>query len=467
MSTISQAMPEAAAADRADRKRILLVLFLGVFMAALDAAVIAPTIPALRASFGVDNRAVSLVTIVFVLCSLSSNALMANLSDRYGRRPIYLMNVALFGLGSLVVALAPFLGSFGWLLVGRALQGVSAGGITPVAAAVIGDRFPAAERGKALGLIGATFGMAFVVGPLVASLIMLVASWQWIFLVNIPIAVVLFGAGMRVLPSTSQQQAHRFDLAGMLATATMLTALVLALNQVLDHLTGRLLWPFLLVLALIAGVVLVLVERRVERPIIPLALFARTQLRLAYTLSLAGGFGMGSVIFLATLASGAFAIPARQVGLYLIPLVICSSIGSVLAGRAQQRYGTRLILLVGFVALVLGYGLVGLAVSQFWLFLFATMVVGVGVGVVVGGALRAIVLNETSAENRSIAQSLINISSSVGNLLAAALIGVVADHGGGQAAGFGMAYLVVAGLILAAGMLVFGLKSRDQEHATV
>ena len=114
-------MPDIAlpATEDAARRRILTVLFVGVFMAALDAAVVAPAIPALRAAFGVDNRQIGLVTIVFSLCSLSSTALMANLSDRFGRRAIYLLDIAAFAAGSLLVARST---TFGMLLIGRAVQ---------------------------------------------------------------------------------------------------------------------------------------------------------------------------------------------------------------------------------------------------------------------------------------------------------------------------------------------------------
>ncbi|MBK6307325.1 MAG: MFS transporter [Gemmatimonadetes bacterium] len=192
------ASPTTASLDDVARKRILTVLFVGVFMAALDAAVVAPAVPALRAAFGVDNRQIGLVTIVFSLGSLTATALMAALSDRFGRRAIYLLDVAGFALGSAIIATAP---SFGVLLVGRAIQGLSAGGITPTASAVVGDLFPSEQRGRVLGLIGATFGMAFLFGPVIASVLLVVASWPWIFLLNLPIAVVVFVMGARALPT--------------------------------------------------------------------------------------------------------------------------------------------------------------------------------------------------------------------------------------------------------------------------
>ena len=174
--------------DALPSRRLMPALFIGVFMAALDTAVIAPALPALREAFAIDHREAALLMVVFILCSLCSTALLANLGDRHGRRPVFLGSVACFAAGSLLIALSP---SFWMVLVGRAVQGVGAGGITPTASAMIGDAVAAHERGRALGLIGATYGMAFVLGPPLATLLMLAFSWHWIFLINLPIAALV------------------------------------------------------------------------------------------------------------------------------------------------------------------------------------------------------------------------------------------------------------------------------------
>ncbi len=166
--------------EDAKNRRILTVLFLGVLMGALDIAIVGPALPALRTAFGVDDRAIAWIFTIYVLFNLIGAPLMSKLSDRYGRRNVYLADVILFGLGSLGVALSP---SFGWLLAARAVQGFSAGGIFPVASAVIGDTFPQEKKGGALGLIGAVFGLAFIIGPILGGLLLML-SWHWLFLVN-------------------------------------------------------------------------------------------------------------------------------------------------------------------------------------------------------------------------------------------------------------------------------------------
>ena len=216
------------ATDSRTRNRLLIVLFTGVLMGALDIAIVGPALPAIQESFGVSDRALAWVFTIYVLANLIGTPLMAKLSDRAGRRSIYVLDVALFAAGSLVVALSP---SFGVLLVGRAIQGFGAGGIFPVASAVIGDTFPVEKRGSALGLIGAVFGIAFLIGPILGGVILYALSWHWLFLINLPIAAALIVAAMRLLPTTRPQQRRPFDWAGMAVLAVLLTALSYGLNQ--------------------------------------------------------------------------------------------------------------------------------------------------------------------------------------------------------------------------------------------
>nr|HRJ43820.1 MFS transporter [Caldilineaceae bacterium] len=194
---------------------LLTVLFLGVLMGALDIAIVGPALPAIQNAFAIDERAVVWIFTMYVLFNLIGAPLMAKLSDRYGRRAVYLADVALFAGGSLLVALAP---NFGLLLAGRALQGISAGGIFPVASAVIGDTFPEEKKGRALGMIGAVFGLAFIVGPILGG-ILLIWGWQWLFLVNLPVAGLVMILGSRSLPTTRPAVVQPFDLPGMAALA--------------------------------------------------------------------------------------------------------------------------------------------------------------------------------------------------------------------------------------------------------
>jgi MFS family permease len=454
LATSPTAAETSGTGDAASRRRILTVLFTGVFMAALDAAIIAPAIPALRAAFGVDNRQIGLVTIVFSLCSLSATALMANLSDRFGRRAIYLLDIALFAAGSLVIARS---GSFSMLLMGRAIQGLGAGGITPTASAVVGDMFPAEQRGKILGLIGATFGMAFLIGPVIASALLVWTSWEWIFLINLPVAAVVFVMSARALPTRTDIDTRApFDYTGMLVLVLVLTSLMLGINRALDMATGRELWPLLLGAAAAGLPVLIWIERRAAQPIVPMTLFHSPTLRTTWLLCVGAGFGMGSVIFISSVAVEAFGTPSTRAGLLLLPLVLCSAVASAGFGRVLNTLGPRVVMVSGFAALAVGSGLIGVGASNFVVFMLASLCIGTGVGIVVGGTLRTVVLDAVSAAQRSAAQALVNIMISIGNLLVVAVLSALADLAGGGLRGLSVAYLAATAVMV--GMLVLSLR---------
>jgi len=447
----------------ASQRRLVQVLFVGVFMAALDSAIVGPVLPALREAFGVDNRSAGLLTTVFSLSSLCSTALMAYFSDRHGRRPVYLASVALFAIGSLCIAAAP---DFDMLLVGRAIQGIGAGGIAPVASAVIGDVFTAERRGRILGLIGATHGMAFVLGPPLATLLTSTLGWRWLFLVNLPVALVVLWLGARSLPNQHNNAAPvHIDLAGITCTLLFLLCLVLGISRLPDSATGTLLWPWFLAASGALLVALVVIEKRQAQPLIPIDLFANRQLAFAYVLTVGVGFSMGGIVFLTTIATLAYGVSVESAGLALLPLVLCSMVGSMAAGRLLNRLGARSMVIFGFGLLTLGYLQSAMPQTGFTAFLIASVLIGIGVGVVVSGALRTIAMDEAPPAQRGAAQGLITILNAVGTLLAVTCISAIADFEGGELTGFGHAYLALALSMLVMLVLSFGLKRKSTDPA--
>jgi multidrug resistance protein len=265
-------------------------------MAALDTAIIGPALPAIQQSFGVSQRELAWVFSIYVLMNLVGTPLMAKLSDRYGRRNIYVGDVALFGIGSAIVMLSP---SFAVLLLGRAIQGLGAGGIFPVASAVIGDTFPPEKRGSALGLIGAVFGLAFIVGPILGGILLLL-SWHWIFAINLPIAVILIIAAWGILPTTRPAELRPFDWVGMVILAVLLTSLAYGLNQIdtnnfFGSLASLQVWPVLLLTVLLVPVFWWR-QQHAPDPIIRPAILAPRQSKLASGFDVKiGGRGFGKL----------------------------------------------------------------------------------------------------------------------------------------------------------------------------
>jgi MFS family permease len=371
--------------------------------------------------------------------------------------------VALFALGSLCIAAAP---DFEMLLVGRAIQGIGAGGIAPVASAVIGDVFSVERRGRILGLIGATHGMAFVLGPPLATLLTSTLGWRWLFLVNLPVALVVLWWGARSLPSQRASAAPgQIDLAGITCTLLFLLCLVLGISRLADSATGMLLWPWFLAASGALLVALVLIEKRQAQALIPIDLFANRQLACAYVLSLGVGFSMGGIVFLTSIATLAYGISVESAGLALLPLVLCSMVGSMAAGRLLNRLGARSMVIFGFGLLTLGYLQSAVPQTGLTAFLIASVLIGMGVGVVVSGALRTIAMDEAPLAQRGSAQGLMTICNAVGTLLAVTCISAVADFEGGELAGFGHAYLALALSMLVMLVVAFGLKRKSSAPA--
>jgi multidrug resistance protein len=374
-------------------------------MAALDIAIIGPALPTIQQAFGVDERSIAWVFSIYVLMNLVSTPLMAKLSDIYGRRAVYVADVALFGLGSAVVMLSP---SFAVLLIGRAIQGFGAGGIFPVASAVIGDTFPPEKRGSALGMIGAVFGLAFIVGPIAGGLLLLL-GWHWIFAINLPIAAILMVAAWRVLPTTRPLERKGFDWLGMGTLAVLLAALAYGLNQIdTQNFGGSLLspavWPFLL-LAVVLAPVFWLIEQRAEDPIIHPALLAPRQIKLASAISFGAGLGEVSVLFMPALAVAAFAVSSSTASFMLMPLVLALFIGSPLAGRLLDRLGSRVVIIGGTALLGSGTILMGLWGDSQVGYYSGSILVGFGLAALLGAPIRYIMLNEAAVHERAPAQA--------------------------------------------------------------
>ena len=454
--------------DNRSRNRLLLVLFVGVLMGALDIAIVGPALPAIQTEFGVNDRALAWVFTVYVLANLVGTPLMAKLSDRAGRRSIYVLNVAMFAAGSLVVALSP---TFAVLLLGRAIQGLGAGGIFPVASAVIGDTFPVEKRGSALGLIGAVFGIAFLVGPILGGVILLALNWHWLFLINLPIAAVLIVAALRLLPTTRPQQHLPFDWAGMIVLTALLTAMTYGMNQ-LDTANLRAslatpqVWGFLL-LAIVLVPVFVWIEKRAKDPVLHLSLFTKRQMTLVNLFAALSGFAEAAIVFVPALLVAAFAVAESTASFMLLPVVLVMAVGSPLAGRTLDRTGSRTVVLIGTSVLGVGMLMVGLLPIHIVLFYAAGVLIGLGLSWLLGAPLRYIMLNEAPRSQRAASQAALALSTRVGQLVGGALVGAVAASMGGGVTGYQNAFTIIGAVSLAFVALTLALKSHSEELATV
>ncbi len=444
----------------AREKVTLAVLFAGVLLAALDIAIVGPALPAIRDTFAVGPRWLPAVFSVYVLFYLIGTPLLAKRSDRLGRRRVFGESLAIFGAGSLLAAAAA---SFPMLLLGRAVQAFGAGGLLPVAAAVIAETVPLERRGRTLGLIGAVFGVAFLLGPLLGGLL-LRSSWRWLFLLNVPAAAGLLLASKRLLPQAPAGEPRRFDAAGSALLAFLLAALVAGLGQIdtsapAASLRSPTVWPCFALLAL--GLPLLWsIEKRVADPVVPPALLRSPQLRVVGAIAVAVGAVEAGMVFLPDMAVLGFGIDAATASLTMLPLVATLAVGAPLAGLLLDYIGPRSVVQLGLVFTVLGLTLFGLLPLGWAGFYASGMLVGFGMSSLLGAPLRYIALQEAGAERRGAGQALLTLCVSVGQLVGAALIGGVVGSASAALPGYRQSLLAVAAACALALVLSAALRGR-------
>ncbi len=445
---------------------LLPVLFLGVLMAAMDIAIVGPALPAIREALATNDRLVAWVFTAYLLLNLVGTPIMAKLADRFGRRPIYILDVLLFVLGSLIAAMAP---SIFWLILGRAVQGFGSGGIFPVAAAVIGDVVPEERRGRTLGLIGAVFGLAFLVGPIIGG-ILLRFSWRWIFWGPLPLAVVLVPAAWKVLPTTRAAQPKPWDGVGTLLMAAALASWTLGLNQLdaqrpLQSLTqgsagGVILLGLGLAFALLRW------ERNVPDPVFPLSSVRHPLARLTLWLSFGAGVLEGGAAFLPTLLVVSLDIAPHTASFMLVPVALSLAAGAPLFGFLLDRIGPRRVMVMGTSMLVVGLALLGWVRLSQVSFYPAAVLTGLGLSALLGAPVRYLMLLVSSPQERASTQALISVVTKIGQMLSAAVIGAVAASFGGGSAGYTSAYRLLAVLAIGLVLLAFRVPQRRASPPT-
>ena len=281
------------------RRRVLIIigaLLLGMFLAALDQTIVSTALPTIVGDLHGASHLTWVVT-AYLLASTVSTPLWGKLGDQYGRKTFFQAAIVIFLAGS---ALSGFSHSMLELIAFRAIQGLGGGGLMIGAQAIVGDIVSPRERGRYMGLFGAVFGVATVLGPLLGGFFVEYLSWRWVFYINIPIGVVALFVTAAQLPGHLQRVHHVIDYLGTVLLTLATTALVLFTS--LGGTTYR--WGSAPIIAMAtAGVVLtilfLLVESRAAEPVIPLGLFANRVFSAASAVGFVMGFAMfGALTFL-------------------------------------------------------------------------------------------------------------------------------------------------------------------------
>ncbi len=446
--------------------KILTLLFTGVLMGALDISIVGPAIPAIEQTIKMDHRSLSWIFSIYVLFNLVGVSFLAKLSDLYGRRRIYILSVAVFGFGSAIVALSD---TITFLLIGRAVQGFGASGIFPVASAVIGDIYPPEKRGRTLGMIGAVFGIAFIIGPVIAGVLLLWFKWNALFLVNLPIAAIVIFYSWRLLPSKKSPSRPHFDWTGMVLIAVLLSSFAYGINNIeategIRGIVSFEVFPFLLI-TLITLPVFIILEKKSPSPVVKIELFDIKQIRIVGLVAFGTGIIQAVTIFVPEMAVYVFGVSTSQASFMLIPFVIAIAIGSPVAGRLIDRIGSRAIVMAGLALAATGLIIFFINAGSRFNFYTAGILMGLGSAMLQGSALRYIMLNEVVSSERALGQGIITLFTSTGQMIGATLIGIIVASMSTKLDGYSKSFLVIAMIALTVMVISYRLKSRTEELA--
>jgi EmrB/QacA subfamily drug resistance transporter len=340
--------------DDTRRGRVLVGVMLAIFLAAMESTVVATAMPRVVASLG-GIQIYSWVFSGFLLTSTVSMPLWGRLSDLYGRRPMYLIGLGTFLVGS---ALSGAAHDMTGLIVFRMLQGLGAGSLLTLGMTIVGDLFKLERRAKVQGYFSSVWGLASVLGPLLGGLLTDHVSWRWVFYVNVPfglLAMALIWRGLAGEPRPPRRPA--IDYAGVALFALGVTALlvgVIAAGHGASWTRPDVLLP--IGLATVTLIVFVAVERRAADPIVPPRLFTnRIVVAAVLTGFLAGMAMFGAISFVPLFMQNVAGESATQAGFVLTPFVLGWVAMSILSARLVIRVGYRLIVIAGMTCLTLAF----------------------------------------------------------------------------------------------------------------
>ena len=364
----------------AARRNVLIGLMLTMALVAMDTTVVATAIPSIVQDLGGFSQ-FTWVFSIYVLAQAVTIPIYGKLADLYGRKPILLIGIGIFIVGSIFSGLA-------WnmfaLIAFRGLQGIGAGAIQPVVTTVAGDLYTVKERARIQGWLSSVWGISGVVGPAFGGFFAEYLTWRWIFYINIPLGALAVFMVWTYLKEDVELKQHKIDYAGSLLLAVGLGALIFGVLE------GGVRWSWLsqtsVIIFATSGALLlafIIQERRAPEPTVPLWVYGRRVLLGANLATASLGFlSIGLTTFLPTFAEGVLGVSALFAGFVLSAMSISWPIASAFSGRAYLRIGFRDTALVGSViCLVAGIGFFLLPASvPVWLVVLVTFLIGAGFG---------------------------------------------------------------------------------------
>jgi EmrB/QacA subfamily drug resistance transporter len=394
-------------------------------MIAIEATIVSTVMPQIAADLG-GLRLYSWVFSSFLLAQTATTILFGNLADVYGRKPVMLVGIGIFLLGSL---LAGFAWSMPVLIFCRLIQGVGAGAMQPVAMTIVADLYPARERGKIQGYLASVWAVAAVVGPVLGGLIIRSVSWAWVFWINIPVGMAAAAGYILFLEDHSKHARRSIDVGGAVSFTVAVTALLFALTEVGNHHSTQLVAAVVVTCAV--AVVFVLLERRAHDPIVSFALWSHRPIAATNGVAVLASMTLiGLTTFLPIYVQIVMQRSPTVAGLTLTTMLIGWPAGATLAARLFHRYALRHLLVTGALLQPLGalFFVALRAHSSPLMAATGSLIMGFGMGLVSVPSLVLIQEIVDSPQRGSVTASNI-FSRNLGSTLGATVLGAVLNHG--------------------------------------
>ena len=412
------------------RRQVILTmvgLLLAMFLAALDQTVVSTAMPRIIADLGGFDR-YTWVTTAYLVASTVSVPIVGRLTDIYGRKIFFIAGIAIFLVGSVMAGMS---GSMNQLIASRAVQGLGGGVIMANSFVAIADLFPPEERGKFQGFLGVVFGMASVIGPTLGGFITDNFSWNWIFLINVPVGIPVLLLIAWLFPKiTPEVESRKLDYPGMVTLILAVIPVLLALSW------GGVQYAWLspqvvglLAFGLVMGVAFVVIESRSDSPIMPLEIYRNQMVAVALLATFLTGFGMfGAIIFVPLFFQGVLGASATSSGSFLTPMMLGIVFGATISGQLLSRTGGhyRIQAVIGTGLMLVGAILISTMDSDtgFTRAVGYIIVIGVGLGATFPTFTLA-VQNSVPFRLMGISTSALQFYRSIGGMLGLAVLGAV------------------------------------------
>ncbi|WEV52592.1 MFS transporter [Bifidobacterium sp. ESL0704] len=405
-----------AAPSRGRRVALTVAMCLGIALVMLDTTIMNIALPAMQHGLGVGlgrlSWALNVYTIIVATCTIP----LSRLADIYGRGRLFVVGLLLFGAGSLIAGMAP---GFGVLIAGRVVSGLGASVLLPVANALGISAWVVKDRVKVVAALGLTQGGAAAVGPTVGGIVTDRLSWNWIFLVNVPIVAVALILSFFALDLKGESRIQaRIDWLGSIVSMAGLFVVTFGLIESKNWgMADPRVWMCLGV-GVVAVVLFVLVERHVSSPMVDLRLFRFRQFTAAALVALiAQFFYIGVLVILPTFFTAVQGRSELNAAMILLPMSLTVFAFGGFGGLAINKLGPRLLVLAGLFAVLASYVLLAIVnPASVTAMALAALVLGVGFGVI-AGPINVLAASSLQGELLTASQSVISVVRQIGSVL--------------------------------------------------